>query len=153
MSSTTQFTGINMESYSDFSFVLRGETKDYKEDIKKLGGKYNSRLRGGPGWIFSKRSEDKVREFIKNGVRIVTQEEIKNSEERAEYYQKQRESGGNFVQSTTSTSNNEVLKQLKSLKAQMDRIEKMLNGLVVDEEEEDEEEEEEVKIPRKRLLQ
>ena len=32
---------IYIENYSEKSFVLRGETQDLKEDIKKLGGKWS----------------------------------------------------------------------------------------------------------------
>jgi hypothetical protein len=32
-----------------------------------LGGKYNSNLRGRPGWIFTNSARPRVEEFIKNG--------------------------------------------------------------------------------------
>jgi len=44
---------LNITSYSEKSFVIRGDTKIYKEKIKELGGKWNRNLKGGPGWIFS----------------------------------------------------------------------------------------------------
>jgi len=43
---------IFIEVYSDKSFVIRGDTTRYKEDIKSMGGKWNSRLK-------EKNSEDK----------------------------------------------------------------------------------------------
>ena len=54
---------LSIENYSDKSFVIRGDTRDVKEELKRLGGKYNSRLRGGPGWIFPKSKRDEVVEF------------------------------------------------------------------------------------------
>lgn len=60
-------TDLSCTDYSDKAIVVRGETKDHKEDLKKLGGKYNANLRDGPGWIFSKKNEDKVLAYIASG--------------------------------------------------------------------------------------
>lgn len=55
---------LTCTKYSEKVIVLRGDTKDYKEELKQLGGKYNTKLQDGAGWIFPKISEDKVTEFI-----------------------------------------------------------------------------------------
>jgi hypothetical protein len=56
---------LNCCEYSEKALVVRGEgTKTYKDELSQLGGKYNASLRGGAGWIFSKKSEAKVKEFI-----------------------------------------------------------------------------------------
>ncbi len=56
---------IQLIPYSDKSFVLRGElTKQYKEAIKGLGGSWNPKLKGGPGWIFSNRKLDQVNFWV-----------------------------------------------------------------------------------------
>jgi len=47
-------SNITVEPYSEKSFVLRGNTKEHKDKIKELGGKWNSGLRGGVGWIMQK---------------------------------------------------------------------------------------------------
>lgn len=53
------------EKYSDRSFVVRGTaTKDHKDSLKKLGGKWNSSLRGGGGWIFANSKREGVDAFI-----------------------------------------------------------------------------------------
>jgi hypothetical protein len=58
---------LTIEDYSDKSFVVYGEnTKIYIEKLKELGGKYNSNLKMGPGWIFSKTRKDKVNEYFNN---------------------------------------------------------------------------------------
>ena len=44
---------IILEDYSEKSMVLKGDTRQYKEDIKKLGGKWNSNLT-------DKKSGDKI---------------------------------------------------------------------------------------------
>ena len=50
-------TTVRMVDYSEKSIVLTGNTKPYKEEIKSLGGRWNSRLKDGDetmmGWIFS----------------------------------------------------------------------------------------------------
>ena len=61
-------TELSCADYSEKAIVVRGEeTKTYKEELKELGGKFNAMLKGGPGWIFSKKSEDKVMSFISSG--------------------------------------------------------------------------------------
>lgn len=50
--------------YSKFSFVVSGSTKEFKEQLMALGGKYNLHLTTGPGYIFSNKKEQEVRNFI-----------------------------------------------------------------------------------------
>jgi hypothetical protein len=59
-----QFVDLILEEYSSLSLVVYGNTKDYKEDLKKLGGKYNPNLKKGAGWIFSKKFESEIRKWI-----------------------------------------------------------------------------------------
>ena len=58
---------MNIISYSEKSFVVTGETKENKEELKKLGGKWNSNLSCGGGWIFSNKSRTEVEKFIESG--------------------------------------------------------------------------------------
>jgi len=62
-----KMTDLSCTDYTDKSCVVRGDTKTYKDDLLKLGGKYNANLRDGPGWIFSKKSEDKILAYIASG--------------------------------------------------------------------------------------
>ena len=55
---------IDITSYSEKSFVIRGDTKIHKEKIKELGGKWNRNLKGGPGWIFSNNKKTVVDNWI-----------------------------------------------------------------------------------------
>jgi hypothetical protein len=58
-------TNIYIENYTEKSFVVRGDSTEYKEALKDIGGKWNSRLFDKKtqeffgGWIFwsKKRSE------------------------------------------------------------------------------------------------
>jgi len=57
---------MELKEYSDKSFCIFGEnTKEYKEELKSIGGKWNSNLKYGPGWIFSNKNKVKVQEWLK----------------------------------------------------------------------------------------
>jgi hypothetical protein len=59
---------LKVEYYSDKCIVVRGEdTSKVKDHLLSMGGKYNSRLRGGPGWIFPKTKEMVVRDLTDDG--------------------------------------------------------------------------------------
>ena len=60
------FTDLTIEDYTDKSIAVQGNTRKYKEDLKKLGGKYNGSLKNGPGWIFPKTLEKELRTIVKN---------------------------------------------------------------------------------------
>ena len=94
MSSTTKFTDITIADYTDKSIVVQGDTRKYKEDLKKLGGKYNGMLKNGPGWIFPKSNETDLRSFINGGKRLVSESEAIQGEELSrqrakEWYEKE----------------------------------------------------------------
>jgi hypothetical protein len=58
---------ITLEQYSEKAIAVFGNTNDHKDSLMTLGGKYNSNLRGRPGWIFTNSARPRVEEFIKNG--------------------------------------------------------------------------------------
>lgn len=59
---------IYYENYSEKSIVVLGETKPHKDALKSMGGRFNGRLRDGKvGWIFSKKSEEAVKDYVENG--------------------------------------------------------------------------------------
>lgn len=45
--------GIKIVKYTEKSVAAIGETKSFKDAIKEVGGKWNSKLKCGPGWILS----------------------------------------------------------------------------------------------------
>ena len=55
---------MEIVDYSDKSIAVYGETKPWRENLKSLGGRFNQNLRDGPGWIFSKKHDDKVSSFV-----------------------------------------------------------------------------------------
>lgn len=57
-------SGLTVAEYSEKAIVVRGDTRPLAGMLKELGGRFNARLQGGAGWIFSKRMEDKVRQAL-----------------------------------------------------------------------------------------
>jgi superfamily II DNA or RNA helicase len=51
-------------NYSKLSFAVYGETEKWKTELKALKGKYNSKLAGGPGWIFYNSLRPDVEVFV-----------------------------------------------------------------------------------------
>ena len=139
---STKFTDITISDYTNNSIVVQGETKKYKEDLKKLGGKYNSNLKNGPGWIFPKTSEKELSSFINGGKRLVSKEE----EEKANELSKQKSKEWNEKRALTFKSGDksvvhpesarvecdDVLTQLKNIMAEMALIKKSINMILTD---------------------
>lgn len=66
---TNPAEGLEFVNYSPVSFAIFGEkTKEYKDDLMKLGGKFNRFLkRNGnpePGWIFSIKRQEAVKQHF-----------------------------------------------------------------------------------------
>ena len=72
--------GVEIVDYSEKAIAVFGNTKEIKEQLKELGGKFNPALKyeGGKraGWIFSKKQADKVRALLAPSTD--TNEEINN---------------------------------------------------------------------------
>lgn len=56
--------GFSIVDYSEKAIAVTGDTKAVKDQLKKLGGKFNGKLSCGPGWIFSKKKEAEVRQVL-----------------------------------------------------------------------------------------
>lgn len=50
--------------YSEKSIALVGDTKEIKDKLKKLGGRFNSGLSCGAGWVFSKTKQKDLEKLI-----------------------------------------------------------------------------------------
>lgn len=55
---------LEVKDYSERAIVVIGETKEFKDSLKKLGGRYNKFLSCGEGWVFSRRWIDDVQKFV-----------------------------------------------------------------------------------------
>lgn len=77
-------SGCRIIIYSDKAIAVVGETKQLKDEFKKLGGKFNPRLSCGAGWIFSKKAADNVSALL-NGSLILQKGAEKPKDEVSEY--------------------------------------------------------------------
>ena len=57
---------MNLSDYTEKSIVLRGDTTKHKETLKTLGGKWNSNLKDGGGWIFSNKNKFSIETWLSN---------------------------------------------------------------------------------------
>ena len=60
--------GLEIVDYSEKAIAVFGKTREIKDQLKELGGKFNPALRYNDekraGWIFSKKQADKVRALL-----------------------------------------------------------------------------------------
>ena len=61
---TIEEKGLQIIDYSEKAIAIVGETRAIKETLKNLGGRFNSHLSCGAGWIFSKTKEATLRETL-----------------------------------------------------------------------------------------
>jgi hypothetical protein len=55
---------IVIEQYSEKAIVVRGNTEPFKKEFLTIGGKWNSGLKGGAGWIYANGRKSQVEELI-----------------------------------------------------------------------------------------
>ena len=67
--------GLEIVDYSEKAIAVFGDTKTIKDELKKLGGKFNPALKYNgekrAGWIFSKKQAEKVRALLAPSVETV----------------------------------------------------------------------------------
>lgn len=61
----TKCEGLQIVDYSEKAIALVGDSRAIKDELKKIGGRFNPRLSCGAGWIFSKKQRTAVEELIK----------------------------------------------------------------------------------------
>ena len=142
-------TDIKVIEYSEKAIVVQGEdTRKFKESLKSLGGKYNGRLRTGPGWIFPKNMKTRIQQEIESDFKNIKSYQSYNS---------------NLSTSSNSNTNTNVINLIKKLNNKVDNLEKLIKKLlnekndivvqdITDTDSEDDTESEEEKIKPKRLL-
>jgi hypothetical protein len=57
-------TSITYEKYNEHSFVVRGDKCKYSEEMKRIGGRWNTRLKGGDGWTVPLGNESLLKNII-----------------------------------------------------------------------------------------
>ena len=55
---------IQIIAYSEKAIAVIGDTKPIAGKLQEIGGRFNSHLSCGPGWIFSKKREKTVRDLL-----------------------------------------------------------------------------------------
>jgi hypothetical protein len=129
MSFVGKFKDMKVSDYSDRSIVVQGDTRPYKEDMKKLGGKYNSQLKGGPGWVFPKTNEKEINDFIIGGKRLVPEVDVKVCDER----RKNSETPYSFSHANPSLGEFSILlSTINKMSAKINNIELALNFLLTE---------------------
>lgn len=116
---------ITIEPYSEWSIVVRGDTKSFKKHLADLGGTWNTKLtKGGPGWIFKKKDKEgveKLRSDIDSG-------KISPSEDNDESEVSDRSSSRPAAASSSSSSLSSIgdwvpMKTYLALLARVERLE------------------------------
>ncbi|MBC2669170.1 hypothetical protein ACFOON_08320 [Novosphingobium piscinae] len=65
ISSSTTDDDVWLEDYTEKAFIIRGDSKDVKEELKELGGKWISCRDKTKAWMFSKRHVVEVAKLLK----------------------------------------------------------------------------------------
>ncbi len=55
---------LQITDYTAKAIAVTGTTKDHKDELRKLGGKFNPRLSCGAGWIFSRKALAELSAFV-----------------------------------------------------------------------------------------
>ena len=55
---------LQIVNYSEKAIALVGDTKAVKEQLKKIGGRFNMKLTCGPGWIFSAKKRPEIEKLV-----------------------------------------------------------------------------------------
>lgn len=132
---------IFIEKYTDKSFIVKGDTTKFKENIKNMGGKWNSRLTDKNtgekfgAWLFWLDKYDEIQNWINNGFQEVEQ---KKTDYKQEYNYQHK---------------------ISILENRVSKLEKILETLINKQEDKQEDkqdiedsDEENYKVPRRRLL-
>lgn len=53
--------------YSEKAIAVTGDTRDIKDKLKELGGRFNPKLSCGAGWVFSKKQRAEVEKLLQSG--------------------------------------------------------------------------------------
>lgn len=53
--------------YSEKAIAVVGDTRDIKDKLKMLGGRFNPRLSCGAGWVFSKKQQAEIEKLLQGG--------------------------------------------------------------------------------------
>ena len=105
---------LTIEPYNEKSFKVVGKSKPYQPYLSDLNGKWNTRLVGGAGWIFSNKHQEEVAKFVQdvntgliNPVNYTPkQNNYKNKKNFGGYNQNNQNNHGGYNQNRTGYNQN-----------------------------------------------
>ena len=62
----TYIEPIKLVEYSAKCLAVIGETYPLREELKAFGGRYNTALRCGPGWLFRAKRRAELEAFVRS---------------------------------------------------------------------------------------
>lgn len=66
-----------MEPYSEKSFVVRGDTRHLRDQLVEFG-RWNPKLKGGPGWIFPNSAKSSVKKILDKDAKVKSPEKSRS---------------------------------------------------------------------------
>jgi hypothetical protein len=128
---------ISISEYSDKAIVVRGTfTIDTTNILISFGGKWNERLRDGPGWIFPKTKKDQLEIWKNSGIapekkpsqyqrRTTIQKPEELTEEKVERCEEKCNEPVENIK-----NNNELVNEIKRLNRKVENLENMLSKVL-----------------------
>ena len=55
---------LTYEDYNKRSFAVRGDRKKYAKKLKNVNGRWNQRMKDGPGWLVPKENLEGLKALI-----------------------------------------------------------------------------------------
>ena len=121
---------IYIENYSEKSFVLRGDTQDLKEEIKKLGGKWSIGFtckKNGEkfaAWLFFMNKKPEIEKWLNELKKSDNKSEVKKSDNKSEV---KKSDNNSEVKKSDNNSEDRLLKIENAINDIYIRLEKIEN--------------------------
>lgn len=128
MSGNQNAENITITDYSEKAIVVRGETREYRDALSSIGGKWNNNLRDGAGWIFPKTKRQEIERILSRSVNIISsnqEPEQKNHRSNQESEQPQKVS----IRNETGMIP-QLMTTIDRLNAKVDRLETLILKLL-----------------------
>ena len=106
---------LSYEKYNNRRFAVRGDRRRFTDPLKQLGARWNSRMRGGEGWLVSLEHEKGIKKLISDSKKEDKLVEMqKNGKSRANQSRYHRETSENEISDSEASVNSTVLSLLQS---------------------------------------
>ena len=118
-------SNVYIEDYTAKSFVVRGETREHKDSLKSLGGKWNSALTDRESgdkfgaWLFWNEKRNDIQKWLEKGCKPVAP-----SSSSTTMFTSQS------IQSSQSTTSNHVASDHSVSSTRLDKIEQKIDYII-----------------------